>query len=58
MISEVLRIQPKAIEALPVRSFVIDGEAIVCDDNGLAAFDLIHGYSASALSCAPLICQK
>jgi ATP-dependent DNA ligase len=58
VISEVLRIQPKAIEALPVRSFVIDGEAIVCDDNGLAAFDLIHGYSTSALSCAPLICQK
>ena len=29
----------EAIEALPVRSCVIDGEAIVCDDNGLAAFD-------------------
>lgn len=30
----------EAIEALPVRSWVIDGEAIVC---GLAVFDLIRG---------------
>jgi ATP-dependent DNA ligase len=29
------------IESLPVRSCVIDGEAIVCDDNALAVFDLI-----------------
>ena len=27
-----------ALEALPVRSCVVDGEAIVCDDNGLAVF--------------------
>ena len=44
----------EAIEALPVRSCVIDGEAIVCDDNGLAVFDLIrgHGTNAGAVLCA------
>ena len=54
VISEVLRIQPEAIEALPIRSCVMDGEAIVCDDNGLAVFDLIRGYgtSARAVLCA------
>jgi ATP dependent DNA ligase domain len=43
-----------AIEALPVRSCVMDGEAIVCDDNGLAVFDLIrgHGGNARAIICA------
>ena len=30
----------EAIEALPVRSCVVDGEAIVCDDGGLVVFDL------------------
>jgi ATP dependent DNA ligase-like protein len=30
-----------AIRKLPVRSCLIDGEAIVCDDNGLAVFDLL-----------------
>ena len=33
-----------AIEALPIRSCVIDGEAIVCDDSGLAVFDLIRRH--------------
>ena len=44
----------EAIEALPVRSCVIDGEAIVCDDNGLAVFDLIrgHGTNGRAILCA------
>jgi bifunctional non-homologous end joining protein LigD len=39
---------------LPVRSCVIDGEAIVCDDNGLAVFDLIrgHGSNGRAVLCA------
>src|SRR5499427_3591437 len=39
---------------LPVRSCLIDGEAIVCDKNGLAVFDLIrrHGALASAVHCA------
>jgi bifunctional non-homologous end joining protein LigD len=31
-----------AIAALPVRSCVVDGEAIACDDNGLAVFELIR----------------
>jgi hypothetical protein len=36
------------------RSCLIDGEAIVCDDDGLAVFDLIrrHGALASAIHCA------
>jgi bifunctional non-homologous end joining protein LigD len=34
-----------AIAALPVgSSCVIDGEAIVCDDNGLSVFDLIRNH--------------
>jgi bifunctional non-homologous end joining protein LigD len=33
---------------------VIDGEAIVCDDEGLAVFDLIrgHGSKSAAILCA------
>jgi bifunctional non-homologous end joining protein LigD len=44
----------EAIEALPVHSCVIDGEAIVCDDGGLAVFDLIrsHRSNAVAVLCA------
>jgi bifunctional non-homologous end joining protein LigD len=44
----------EAIAALPVQSCVIDGEAIVCDDQGLAVFDLIrgHGRNAHAVLCA------
>jgi bifunctional non-homologous end joining protein LigD len=43
-----------ALSKLPVRSCLIDGEAIVCDENGLAVFDLIrrHGALASAVLCA------
>ena len=43
-----------ALKSLPVRSCLIDGEAIVCDENGLAVFDLIRGYGskASAVLCA------
>jgi bifunctional non-homologous end joining protein LigD len=43
-----------AVGKLPVRSCLIDGEAIVCDDNGLAVFDLIrrHGAIATAVHCA------
>ncbi len=39
---------------LPVRSCLIDGEAIVCNENGLAVFELIrrHGAPASAVHCA------
>jgi bifunctional non-homologous end joining protein LigD len=31
-----------AIAALPAHSFLIDGEAIVTDDDGLAVFDLVR----------------
>jgi bifunctional non-homologous end joining protein LigD len=43
-----------AVGKLPVGSCLIDGEAIVCDENGLAVFDLIrsHGSKASAVLCA------
>jgi bifunctional non-homologous end joining protein LigD len=43
-----------AVAALPARSCVIDGEAIVCDENGLAVFDLIRGHDSktSAVLCA------
>jgi bifunctional non-homologous end joining protein LigD len=43
-----------AVGKLPVRSCLIDGEAIVCDEGGLAVFDLIrgHGSKASAVLCA------
>src|SRR5262249_4243349 len=42
------------VSKIPVRSCLIDGEAIVCDENGLAVFDLIrrHGALASAVLCA------
>jgi bifunctional non-homologous end joining protein LigD len=35
-----------AVGKLPVRSCLIDGEAIVCDENGLAVFDLIRRQGA------------
>ena len=43
-----------AIGKLPIRSCLIDGEAIVCDENRLAGFDLIRRYGAlaSAVHCA------
>ena len=43
-----------AVGKLPARSCLIDGEAIVCDENGLADFELIrrHGALASAVLCA------
>ena len=31
--------------SLPVRSCLIDGEAIVCDANGLAVFDLLRRWA-------------
>ena len=39
---------------LPVRSCLIDGEAIVCDENGLADFELIrrNGNGDRAVLCA------
>ena len=43
-----------AVGQLPVRSCLIDGEAILCDENGLADFELIRRYGAlaSAVLCA------
>jgi bifunctional non-homologous end joining protein LigD len=39
----------EAIEALPVKSCVIDGETIVCDVDGLAVFDLIRSHRSNAV---------
>ena len=33
-----------AMAQLPVTSYLIDGEAILCDDNGLAVFQLLRSY--------------
>jgi hypothetical protein len=43
-----------ALTVLPVRSCLIDGEAVVCDHSGLAVFDLIRGYrhDGAAVLCA------
>jgi bifunctional non-homologous end joining protein LigD len=43
-----------AVAALPGRSTKIDGEAIACDDTGLAVFELIrrHRNHGSAILCA------
>ena len=44
-----------AVTVLPVRSCLMDGEAVVCgDESGLAVFDLIRGYrhDAAAVLCA------
>jgi bifunctional non-homologous end joining protein LigD len=43
-----------AVKSLRVRSCLIDGEAIVCDENGLSVFDLIRGHRtvAGAVHCA------
>jgi bifunctional non-homologous end joining protein LigD len=43
-----------AIAALTVRSCLIDGEAIVCDEKGLAIFELIRRQrtNAAAVHCA------
>jgi bifunctional non-homologous end joining protein LigD len=43
-----------AVSKLPVHSCLIDGEAIVCNENGLADFELIrgHGTAANAVHCA------
>ena len=43
-----------AIAALPATSCLIDGEAIMCDETGLAVFDLIRSHRplATAVHCA------
>jgi hypothetical protein len=37
----------EAVAALPAKSFLIDGEAIVTNAEGLAVFDLIHHVQTS-----------
>jgi ATP-dependent DNA ligase len=46
-----------AVGALPARTCLIDGEAIVTDHNGFALFDLIRGHrpSEAAVLCALLL---
>ena len=47
-----------AVATLPIASCLIDGEAIVCDDNGLSVFDLIRNYrhgSAATLRAFDLL---
>jgi len=34
----------EALARLRSRSCIIDGEAVACDDNGVASFDLIRSY--------------
>jgi ATP-dependent DNA ligase len=41
-----------AVSKLPVSSCLIDGEAIVCDENGLAVFELIRRQGAVRQCCA------
>ena len=43
-----------AVTALPGRSFLIDGEAIVCNEDGLAVFELIRWkrHGGDAVLCA------
>jgi bifunctional non-homologous end joining protein LigD len=44
----------EAVAALPGRSFLLDGEAIVTNHRGLAVFDLIrrNGHGRDAVLCA------
>ena len=53
-IPKILRTTALAAGLLAASVPMIDGEAIVCDENGLAVFDLIrrHGALASAVHCA------
>src|ERR1700739_4497776 len=43
-----------AVMALPAHSFLIDGEAIVTDESGLAVFELVrrNRHGAKAVLCA------
>ena len=48
-----------AVAALRARSCLIDGETIVCDESGLAVFDLIAVTGQWRLPCiAPSICSS
>ena len=41
-----------AVTALPGRSFLIDGEAIVTDDKGLAVIDLVRRSGTGTTPCS------
>jgi ATP-dependent DNA ligase len=45
---------PRIVEAIPVQSRFIDGEAIVVDETGLSVFELIRyrQHDSAALLCA------
>ena len=49
-----------AVDKLPVRLRLIDGEAIVCDENGLAVFELIRGHRSvsGAVPCPSRVGKK
>jgi len=48
-----------AVESLPVRSCVIDGEAIVVNERGLSVFEpLRHGRTIIPPSYVPSICSS
>jgi ATP-dependent DNA ligase len=48
-----------AVKSLPVRSCLIDGEAIVCNERGLAAFELSAAIGQSPVLCiARSICSS
>jgi ATP-dependent DNA ligase len=47
-----------AVAVLPVRSCIIDGEAIACDANGLAVFELLRYRRACALGCEGIVSKR
>ena len=49
----------EALARLRSRSCIIDGEAVACDDNGIASFELIRSTgSTPACSCTPSTCSS
>jgi bifunctional non-homologous end joining protein LigD len=48
-----------AVAALPARSCLVDGEAIVSDESGLAVFALLRSWPTTTPPCsAPSTCSK
>jgi bifunctional non-homologous end joining protein LigD len=45
----------ETLERLRSRSCIIDGEAVACDDNGVASFDLIRNHRAILTSEATVV---
>ena len=46
----------EAVNRLKARSCLIDGEAVVCDENRLAVFERLRYQRRGRGSCSPLIC--